>query len=276
MAKHKQLWLKGSKGKLAGTTFYQTAGVTIQREINYDPSNPRTDKQMTQRTKLANLVNMYRAGKSFFPRAFENKKALESDYNKFVSYNLTGSPVYLTKGEAAKGFYVPAVYQISQGSLQSLSAAAYTDGYLTIASAGSASFSANATVAQLSAHLMEQYPQIQMGDQFSVIAWVNDGNALSFEKIEIIISNTDTTKVVDLNTPHISWDASDGFSVAGEDGPCGMAAVLSRTVAGKTLVSTEILATSEGSVYEGHTSDAARAAAINSYGASKKVFLDNK
>lgn len=276
MAKHKQLWLKGSKGKLAGTTFYQTAGVTIQREINYDPSNPRTDKQMTQRTKLANLVNMYRAGKSFFPRAFENKKALESDYNKFVSYNLTDSPVYLTKGEAAKGFCVPAAYQISQGSLVSMGAVVNTSGKLKVAGTSSSSLSANATIAQLTELVLAGYPQAQVGDQLSFIFWHVEDTDVRFDKLEIILSDSDTTKITDSLHGDFAWTPTDGLNVDETGFDVAGAAVLSRTVAGKTLVSSERLVVNEATGYTAHTGDAAQAAAITSYGASKKVFLDNK
>ena len=42
-------WLKGSTGKLAGTTLYKGAnGETIQREI-VSPSNPKTVGQNIQR-----------------------------------------------------------------------------------------------------------------------------------------------------------------------------------------------------------------------------------
>lgn len=276
MAKHKQLWLKGSKGKLAGTTFYQTAGVTIQREINYDPSNPRTDKQMSQRTKLANLVNMYRAGKSFFPRAFENKKPLESDYNKFVSYNLTDSPIYLTKGEAAKGFFVPAAYQVSQGSLADIGAVKNTDGDVIYEVVKGGSLSANTTVAEYYAALKVIYPHVEDGDQLSLIAWHTDGVACAFEKFELIMSSSDSRKLSDIIPANMEWVPASGLVMGYEGETAAGAAVLSRTVAGKTLVSTATLVVNQGDVYTGHTGDTARAAAINSYGASKKVFLDNK
>lgn len=276
MAKHKQLWLKGSKGKLAGTTFYQTAGVTIQREINYDPSNPRTDKQMTQRTKLANLVNMYRAGKSFFPRAFENKKALESDYNKFVSYNLTNSPIYLTKGEAAKGIYVPAAYQISQGSLPALDNMDNAGGTFSLNSVAGGSMSANTTVAQYSAAFKEYYPHVEDGDQLSIVYWSFQNNAPAFGKAEIILSSTDNRKLDDVLPGAFEWQPTNGIVVDLYGVSAAAAAVLSRTVAGKTLVSSQTLVVNQGDEYTAHAGATAQAAAINSYGASKKVFLDNK
>lgn len=276
MAKHKQLWLKGSKGKLAGTTFYQTAGVTIQREINYDPSNPRTDKQMTQRTKLANLVNMYRAGKSFFPRAFENKKPLESDYNKFVSYNLTNSPVHLTKGEATKGVFIPAGYMICQGSLESLPNPTNSSGVIMFDIFASSDFSQNSTVGQVSTKLISTNPQVENGDQISLVAWYGDGNSSGFFKYEFIV-NTESTDVFASTLPSsLEFSTTQGLMLELDGFTAGAACVLSRTVAGKTLVSTQSLVINEDASYIAHTGDTARNAAINSYGASKKVFLDNK
>lgn len=276
MAKHKQLWLKGSKGKLAGTTFYQTAGVTIQREINYDPTNPRTDKQMTQRTKLANLVNMYRAAKDFFPRAFENKKPLESDYNKFVSNNLTASPVYLTKGDAAKGIFVPDVYRVSQGSLSSLEGCAVSSKNITVLGYVTGAVTANATVAQFSAAFMEEFEGAQLGDQVSVIVWVQSASGCLFEKKEVILSDTDTRLMSTIFTGEAKWDSAGSITISGASKNVGAAVLLSRTIAGKTLVSSEQLVCVTDYQHTSYVGESARIAAINSYGASKKVFLDNK
>lgn len=276
MAKHKQLWLKGSKGKLAGTTFYQTAGVTIQREINYDPSNPRTDKQMSQRTKLSNLVNMYRAGKSFFPRAFENKKALESDYNKFVSMNLTTSPVHLTKGESSKGYFVPAAYVISQGSLLSPGTVTNASGTVTYGSVYGGSFSANTTVAEYTAGLIANHSYVQSGDQLSFIVFNTEGDNCYVAMMELILDLEDSRKLSDVLPDSFDWVPASGIVYDNNGVDNAGAVVLSRTVAGKTLVSSATLVASQGDAYTAHTGDAALTAAINSYGASKKVFLDNK
>ena len=48
-------WLKGSTGKLAGTTLYKGAnGETIQREI-VSPSNPKTMAQNIQRIVMSTV-----------------------------------------------------------------------------------------------------------------------------------------------------------------------------------------------------------------------------
>ena len=52
-------WLKGSTGKLAGTTLYKGAnGETIQREI-VSPSNPKTMAQNIQRIVMSTVGAAY-------------------------------------------------------------------------------------------------------------------------------------------------------------------------------------------------------------------------
>lgn len=72
---------------------------------------------MAHRVKLANLVNMYRALRPWLLLGTENKEALKSDYNMFVSRNLTSSDVYLQKNWANKGAFMPAAYVLTNGSL---------------------------------------------------------------------------------------------------------------------------------------------------------------
>ena len=54
------MWLKGTKQKLGGSVLYQAMGQTRQRELAANVANPRTNSQMQQRTRWANLVNFYR------------------------------------------------------------------------------------------------------------------------------------------------------------------------------------------------------------------------
>lgn len=113
-------WLRGAKGKLAGTTIYRgKGGATIQREINTQPSNPRSQAQMTQRASFADVAKFYRhAVQNLFKFAFESKKATESDYNSFMRLNV-GKAVVINKQQQDNQNF-PAIgdnWQLSQGSL---------------------------------------------------------------------------------------------------------------------------------------------------------------
>ena len=81
-------WLRGSKGKLAGTVLYQSQGSTIQREI-VTPKNPQSDNQMRQRAAFAGASKFYQnAQQNRFVLAFQNKKGNQSDFNAFMQKNL--------------------------------------------------------------------------------------------------------------------------------------------------------------------------------------------
>ena len=71
MAKVGSLWLKGSTGKLAGTTLYKGAdGNTYQREI-VTPSNPKTVAQNIQRVVMSTVGAAYRTMKEICDHSFE-------------------------------------------------------------------------------------------------------------------------------------------------------------------------------------------------------------
>lgn len=64
-------WLRGSRGKLAGSSMSKGVnGNTIIREIVI-PKNPRTDAQLYQRAIAATVMRAYSAGKIIFDHAFE-------------------------------------------------------------------------------------------------------------------------------------------------------------------------------------------------------------
>lgn len=81
-------WLRGAKGKLAGTVLYQSGGSTVQREI-VTPKNPQSDNQMRQRATFAGAAKFYQnAQQNRFVLAFQNKKGNQSEFNAFMQKNL--------------------------------------------------------------------------------------------------------------------------------------------------------------------------------------------
>ncbi len=277
MGKINSIFLRKSKGKLAGTTIYTTGGVTIQREIATEVKNPRTRAQMKHRVKLANLVNMYQVLKPFFKYAFENKKPLQSDYNAFVSKNLTASEVYLTKQEAAANVVIPAPYRISEGTLgikatfgrdQNIILGLATDGDYTI--------SDNTTIASFSQHIINHNPGVVEGMQLSFVGINAQANGLldNLYLLELILDTTNTTEKVYDYIPDLAVEGGHIYlDIDNGPNPSAGAFVLSHTVAGKTKVSTESLE-AYGS-WADWTTDAHLYEAINSYGESTEAFLDS-
>lgn len=93
--------------------------VTRTGTINANPSNPKTQKQMEQRSRFANAVKFYRhAVQNFFKFAFEDKKRNESDYNAFMRHNIKNA-LNLYKSQVDNPYF-PSLgnkWQLSQGVL---------------------------------------------------------------------------------------------------------------------------------------------------------------
>ena len=109
------------RGRVGNTSYYYLNGQQVARQArnnsNYGDEARRTEAQQTRRALWGNLVNLYKSCSLWMPKAFETKERNQSDYNKFMSVNLNGSEVYLTKDEVSQGCAVVDEYIISQGSL---------------------------------------------------------------------------------------------------------------------------------------------------------------
>ena len=168
MAKVKSSGLRNYIGRLAGSVYYMDKGRNISREVAAQVSNPKTQAQMVQRVRLANLVNFYRANKEWMLKyAFEKLIGLQSVYNTFVSLNLTPTAVPLTKENAAAGVVMPDLVKVTKGSLpevQQAIAPKTKEVFLT----GFEVTPESATIAELSAELIKM--GWKEGDQLSIIA----------------------------------------------------------------------------------------------------------
>lgn len=93
--------------------------ITRTGTINSNPKNPKTAKQMEQRSRFANAVKFYRhAVQNFFKFAFEDRRANESDYNAFMRHNVKYA-LNLYKSQVDNPYF-PALankWQLSQGVL---------------------------------------------------------------------------------------------------------------------------------------------------------------
>lgn len=77
-----------ARGKVGSVVFSRSKGQQITRAYNEKPKNPRSNKQMSQRSVFMAATNFFSRGKqAFFQFAFEGKENKHSDYNAFVSAN---------------------------------------------------------------------------------------------------------------------------------------------------------------------------------------------
>lgn len=286
MAKLPNLWLKGGSQKLGGVVLYQANGQTLARELAASVSNPRTDSQMQQRVKLANVVAVYRSNRKWMRGAFENKKQGESDYNAFVKANLANSLVATSKSQAAAGAAVVAPYKITEGSIPTVECVLSETVIRTNLYLGNYSITTTSTVGELTQALMSNNGGITEGMQLSVILNLQQATQESgipyivTRAYECILSLTDS-RLLSTFFPG-SFMSSGGspngvFELDMSDYGTGAAAViLSQTVGGKTRVSTQYLTPFGDNVYyAAYTGSLAWSNAIISYGENTTTFLDS-
>ena len=285
MAIVKNFWLKNQSKKLAGAVIYQAMGQTRSRELASSVSNPRTTDQMSQRVRWANLVNFYRANKSWMKFAFENKPTNRTDYNQFMSLNAGTSKIYLPKSLATQGACIVDNYIMTQGSLPSIENNKVTGSWRTNLYLPVGSTLPNfPTVAEWTQALLQANPALREGDQVSFIRFTQQTSSdtgtpfVIVRKYEVVLSSTNFRQF----SEYMPADyITEGGTVAQ---PClevtdsglagGWVLILSRTIGGKTYVSSQsIVVANNSAMIEQYSSDAALQAAIDSYGESTEPFL---
>lgn len=285
MAIIKNVVMRGASQKLGGVVFYTRKGETVARELAPSVSNPRTYEQMKQRVRLSNVVNAYKANKSWIDGAFEDKAEKETDYNAFVRFNLTDSKVALSKGAAAAGSAVVSPYKISSGSIQEITCTGQTTGVLTDIFTGDLIITNATTVGQLSAAILTNNNGVSRGMQLSLIVNIQRMNETTNRPFivtrayEIIINETNT----DLLSNYFPEGILQTLDSEGRPlfyngtilGDGAAAFILSETVGGRTRVSTQTLVQyGNRAIYTIYTSPLAVADAIASYGENADRFLD--
>lgn len=265
--------------------YYVNKGQTLWRELAPSVTNPRTPAQMSTRVRLANLVQLYKAGRGWMKAAFENKKQTQSDYNAFVSANLANANVYLTKQQVAAGAGVVAPVTITKGSLPPIAHSVQSSFIVTDISVGDLDI-AEETVGSLSQAIIQNNPAIQAGDQISLIQYVQQTGQDSTPYVvcrayEMILDPNNSAQWYDYLPEYVvayNPDASIGYLGVGNTAPMGgYAFIISRTVGSTIRVSSQsIVLTADNTVYPLFTTQAAYDAAVASYGEGEAIFLSSE
>lgn len=285
MAIVNNFYLRNQKKKLAGAVYYQAMGQTRSRELRTEISNPRTQAQMEQRTKWANLVNFYRVNSPWMKYAYETKKRNQSEYNKFMSLNVPNARIYIPKSFASQGACIVDAYQMTQGSLPSIEVQKYTTGW-----ASNLYFSADfnlqptSNVKEVTQDLLQNNPALREGDQISFIRLTQQTNSntgvpfVVVRKYEVILDSNDLRPFFDFMPYEYIVNEDEGttpsLGVHDSGNAGGFLLILSRTISGKTYVSTQsIVVANMSEMIDQYSSAAAKQAAIDSYGESEDAFL---
>ena len=285
MAIVKNFWLVNQKKKLGGAVIYQAMGQTRSRELAASVSNPRTQAQMQQRVKWANLVNFYRANASWMKFAYETKKTNQSEYNKFMSLNVAKSSIYIPKSLANQGACIVNNYTMTQGSLPSVEVTPdQGDWYTNILLGPDGYLSPNITIGEVSRMIIDNNPGIREGDQISFIRFTQLTNSSTgvpyvvVRKYEVIINSNDARLFFEFMPSNYIIETSNGnqscIGVADNGYAGGFCLILSRTIGGKTYVSTQdIIVANNSAIIAQYSSASALQNAVNSYGESSEPFL---
>lgn len=278
-------WLKNQKKKLGGSVIYQAMGETRARVLAAEVKNPRTVAQMQQRIRWANLVNIYRANKRWMKYAFETKATNQSDYNKFMSLNVSASPIFLTKELASVGACVVAPYVVTQGSLPSIEFIKKSFSWQTniLLPSGYLMYQ-NVTVGDFSRILLENNPGMREGDQLSFIRETQMTNPTTgapyiiVRAYEMLLNSSSSALAADF-LPFDILDSSEASSdcrlvVKDTNNAGAFTMILSRSEGGRTYVSSQYLILANMDfIYLQYSSQAAYQAALLSYGAGENAFL---
>ncbi len=204
------------RGAIGDIVFWRAKGQQMARARNRAPSNPRTEYQMTQRAKWANVAKFVKmAPPRFFKFAFEGKGRL-TDYNVFYRENLLRSPMMSRTASANPAYPALGNFVLSRGSLPSIgaiteySAVTLDTPFFKLAEGNNIVIPAEGsrTIAWLTNQLLTLAPsRYRVGDilTFVKISCNNFGTPLaypdlsdygySFEYYQIVLSLTDNTAV---------------------------------------------------------------------------------
>lgn len=273
------------RGKVGNETYYVALNKQVvrvaQNDSNYGETASRTISQQGNRVRWANLVQFYKLSKGWMAKAFENKKAGQSDYNRFMQLNLASARIYLTKEAVAASSCVVDEFTISQGSLRSVSVNQLGTGYSTDIQLGTLTIDDNTTVAEFTAAVLAANNWAKEGMQISFVSYQQQTDSLGFPiamctAYELTLSNTNERPVraylpvfCSTTTSQHTLGTNNNISIG------GFAYIISQTIGGKTLVSTQKLVTKNTSFINMYSAERMRELAIYSYGLNEASFLDS-
>lgn len=266
--------LGNSKNKVGNLVTYVAKGQQLARTKAANIANPRTELQMTQRVKMANVVSMYRLNRPWMDRlAFENKKQTWSVFNAFVSANLTNNTIALTKQESQAGAVIVAEYQMTDGSLpQIVIDSVAPNRWKSNLNVGDLESLDTATIGDLSTALLANNNGLSAGMQVSfVMNYQQQASGIyrAFSRYyELIINASDTRPVsAVLDTNHVDVvDGTIGYIAGDSDPYAGFTFILSQTISGKTRVSPSFMVVTDTGLVSTYSDATQVAAAIASYG----------
>ena len=268
------VWNNQLSGRVGDLVYFVRGGQQIVRSVPASVKNPRTDAQMLQRMKWANILAVYRALQPCLKDNFEAKAAGQTDYNRFVSINLNSLPVYLEKNAARMGAAVVAPYVVSQGSLPEIHVSGETP--VTDIALGTLTLDGATTVGEFARAVVQHNDGFCYGDCLTFLMLrqqedSQDGHPFVVPTFARVCLDPSDGSLLHGLAPAAGFSSVDGFLGAADVlSGAGVAWVHSRTLNGRTHVSSQRLVV-ENDLLEGYSDPRMLSAASRSYGGSARA-----
>ena len=282
------------KGGAGGYTFYVRGGEQVVRQrknnSNYGESASRTRAQMIRRIMWGNLVNIYKAIKSWQQKAYDTKAIGQTDYNLFMKLNIPMASVGVTKAACEQGFAVFENYQVSKGSLPPVNYTLDAQSHDFITNiVYTAAITAETTVGEFSSEVIAKNPQFQAGDNIVFIFFRNHqyiGAEWPYAYsvyTEITLNTSDTSILMDIpeigqrliegadDVLHVDYTAP---SPGGDPQVEGLAIIHTRKVSGQLFVSSQSILMESDQFIQRYSGEEWYQTCIDSYGIDVEVPLD--
>ena len=270
-------------GKVGQLLYRQTRTGTVISELPVKPAIPRRSaRQMDRRTQWGNLAAIYKQFDSMLRRGYENLPPQMSVFNAFIQANIDVVKVYITKTIRLNGGAILAPYQITRGSLPSISMAKNASNILVSGiRLGSLAIDANTTIGQFSQAVIDNNDAFDEGDQLTFFHGIQSIDTVTrtpratIKGYKVVLSTAEDTKLWDV-VDRIGFSVTDNCLATSQQITNGAAVwVHSRETAdGALKVSTQLFFVENSALatYQGRT---AFTAAANSYGGinSAAVYL---
>lgn len=281
-------------GGAGGYSFYVRKGEQVIRQrknnSNYGSGASRTYAQMIRRIKWGNLVNVFKAMKSWQPKAYDSKKQGQTDYNIFMQLNINKATAALTREMCLSGCAVIEPCQVSRGSLPPIALALAGSGNQYVSDIViSNTISGGTTVGQLSTDILANNPQFQEGDNLAFCIfynWKDSRVEWPFVSTRYTEITLDTTSVTVINSiPALdnklskstggflqaSWSSGSATSPNNE---VGMVLIHTRKNASMLAVSSQEIVTNSNSILSEYVGNTWYQTCIDTYGLTDDVPLD--
>lgn len=275
------------RGKVGAFSYYVSETRQIVRQAennsNFGDTATRAPKQQNRRVKWANLVNFYSGNKGWMKKAFENLKPGVSVFNAFMSANISGATVALTKAQAKTKMCVLQPFVVCQGSLPSITPLTYNGDGPSAVRTLLGNITAETTVAQYSQAIISENAGFQNGDAIVAVSFAatevlpsasaQQLKPATYTYNEFVIDSTDSSK---MQEKYPLW------GIAEQQVICsavmfdpGYVYIHTRTSGGKLIVSTERIVLTSGAegVIEDWSSQSQVDKATDSYNVETPVLL---